>query len=49
MNDFESDHIHCQIFEVCDHFGALDIKVLKCQVYLKAVIYINTKERSYEI
>ena len=31
-----------KIFEsVCDHFGALGIKMLKCQVYLKAVTYMS--------
>ena len=29
---------------VCDNFEALDIKVLKCQVYFKSVTYINNEE-----
>ena len=29
---------------MCKHFGALDIKVLKCQVCLKTVRYINIKD-----
>lgn len=27
-----------------DHYGALGIKELKCQIYLKAVTYTNTDE-----
>ena len=33
-----------RFFEVCDHFGALGVKVLKCQIYLKGVTYVNTEE-----
>ena len=33
-----------KFFKVCEHFGGLDIKVLKCQAYLKAVAYIITGE-----
>ena len=29
-----------------DHFGALGNKVLKGQVYLKAITYVNTEETS---
>ena len=33
-----------RFFEVCDHFGALGVKVLKCQIYLKGVTYVNIEE-----
>ena len=29
---------------MCDHFGALGIKTLICQAYLKGVAYLNTAE-----
>ena len=31
-------------FCVCDDFGPLSNELLKCQIYLKGVTYMNTEE-----